>query len=214
MLRDSDRGLLLLDKLQALVGEQVNVRAVLRDEQFQPLILSSVASRLIDPTGINTPLELAPLQDPGQLGTYIGQFLAKQTGSYEVRLPVGNLSDQEILSQQVTVRVPTREIQRPQRNDPLLQELTQKTGGFYFRNFSAALEEVADTATTNAKNPNGTSASTTPKIVSMIGPRDQTQFLPGAPDREFQLRLMGTLMALIGTALSVEWFLRRFSKLA
>lgn len=214
LLRDSDRGLLLLDKQQALVGEQVNVRAVLRDEQFQPLILSSVASRLIDPTGINTPLELAPLQDPGQLGTYIGQFLAKQTGSYEVRLPVGNLSEQEILSQQVTVRVPTREIQRPQRNDPLLQELTQKTGGVYFPNFSAALEEVADTETTNSKTPNATSTSTTPKIVSMIGPRDQTQFLPGAPDREFQLRLMGMLMALIGTALSIEWFLRRFSKLA
>jgi von Willebrand factor type A domain len=216
LLRDSDRGLLLLDKQQALVGEQVNVRAVLRDEQFQPLILSSVASRLIDPSGTNTPLELVPLQDPGQLGTYIGQFLAKQTGSYEVRLPVGNLADQEILSQQVTVRVPTREIQRPQRNDPLLQEIAQKTGGFYFPNFTTALEEVADTEATKPTPASSTSQSTAtaPKIVSMIGPRDQTQFLPGAPDREFQLRLMGTLMALIGTALSVEWFLRRFNKLA
>ncbi len=214
LLRDSDRGLLLLDKQQALVGEQINVRAVLRDEQFQPLILPNVTSRLVDPTGINTPLELVPLQDPGQLGTFIGQFLAKQTGSYEVRLPVGNLAEQQVLSQQVTVRVPTREVQRPQRNDPLLQEITNKTGGFYFPNFASALEVVIDSSGVNAGTPSSLSASTVPRIVSIIGPRDQIQFLPGAPDRDFQLRLMGTLMALIGTALSLEWFLRRLSKLA
>jgi von Willebrand factor type A domain len=216
LLRDSDRGLLLLDKQQALVGEQINVRAVLRDEQFQPLVLSNVSSRLLDPSGINVPLELVPLQDPGQLGTYIGQFLAKQTGSYEVRLPVGNLAEQQVLSQQVTVRVPTREIQRPQRNDPLLQEITNKTGGYYFPDFAAALDEVNDPNIANPTTPNAESASASaaPKIVSLIGPRDQTQFLPGAPDRDFQLRLMGILMALIGTALSLEWFLRRLSKLA
>lgn len=192
LLRDSDRGLLLLDKQQALVGEQINVRAVLRDEQFQPLVLPSVAGKLGDPTGRVVPIELTPLQDPSQLGTYVGQFLVKQTGTYEVRLPVGSLADQKILSQQVTVRVPTREVQRPQRNDPLLQELTQKTGGTYFPDFDAAKTD----------------------LVAKIAPRDQIQFLPGAPDREFQFRLMATLMTVIGTALSMEWFIRRLSKLA
>ncbi len=192
LLRDSDRGLLLLDKQQALVGEQINVRAVLRDEQFQPLVLPSVSGKLADPTGRVVPIELTPLQDPSQLGTFIGQFLVKQTGTYEVRLPVGSLADQTILSRQVTVRVPTREVQRPQRNDPLLQELTQKTGGNYFPDFESAKAD----------------------LVAKIAPRDQIQFLPGAPDREFQFRLMATLLTVIGTALSLEWFIRRLSKLA
>jgi hypothetical protein len=191
LLRDSDRGMLLLDKQQALIGEQINVRAVLRDEQFQPLVLPSVTGKVADPSSRVVPIELTPLQDPSQLGTYIGQFLVKQTGTYEVRLPVGSLADQQMLSQQVTVRVPTREIQRPQRNDPLLIELAQKTGGAYFTDLSTASE-----------------------ITAKIAPRDQIQFLPGAPDREFQLRLMATLLTVIGTALSLEWFIRRLSKLA
>jgi len=51
-------------------------------------------------------------------------------------------------------------------------------------------------------------------LVQAIEPRDQTNFLPGAPDRDFQQRLMGTLMALIVGCLSMEWLIRRLSKLA
>jgi hypothetical protein len=212
--------MLLLDKQQALVGEQINVRAILRDNQFQPLVLSNAISRLIDPSGRNTPLELRPLQDPSQLGTYVGTFFAKQTGSYEVRLPVGELADQQILSQQVTVRVPTREIQRPQRNDRLLTELTQKTGGAFLPDLATAGEPTSVRSTENEiksathLNPVEPNVDSKMRIVSMIAPREQVNFLPGAPDRAFQQRLMGTLMALIGTALSLEWLLRRLSKLA
>lgn len=220
LLRDSDRGMLLLDKQQALVGEQINVRAILRDNQFQPLILPSTTGRLIDPTGRNIPLELRPLQDTNQLGTYVGMFLARQTGSYEVRLPIGDLAGRQVLSQQVTVRVPTREIQRPQRNDRLLTELTQKTGGAFLPDFATASEPTSDSLnlrpSTNDTTLNPGEASAEPKmrIVSLIAPREQVNFLPGAPDRPFQQRLMGALMALIGTALSLEWLLRRLSKLA
>ncbi len=220
LLRDSDRGMLLLDKQQALVGEQISVRAILRDNQFQPLILPSATCRLIDPTGRNTPTELRPLQDPSQLGTYVGMFFAKQTGSYEVRLPIGDLADQQILSQQVTVRVPTREIQRPQRNDRLLTELTQKTGGVFLPDLATAGEPTSDRVNLNKTSNDSLGGSEEPtagskmRIVSMIAPREQVNFLPGAPDRPFQQRLMGTLMALIGMALSLEWLLRRLSKLA
>jgi hypothetical protein len=204
--------MLLLDKQQALVGEQIGVRAILRDDQFQPQILPGTTGRLIDPAGRDIPIELRPLQDANQLGTYVGMFLARQTGSYEVRLPVGNLADRQVLSQQVTVRVPTREIQRPQRNDRLLTELTQKTGGAFLPDLSEASQLAVDGSGRNQ----ATESVAEPKmrIVSMIAPREQVNFLPGAPDRQFQQRLMGSLMALIGTALSLEWLLRRLSKLA
>ncbi len=215
LLRDSDRGLLLVDKQEALVGEQVNVRAVLRDEQFQPLLVASAAARLIDPNGKATPLELTPLKDPNQLGTYIGQFLAKQTGSYELRLPVGSLADQEVISQQVTVRIPTREIQRPQRNDPLLRELTERTQGMYYATFAEALQPVEGGAGEPSAGASklelaGRRSQLAARIVSV----EQRNTVAGAPDHDFQQRLMGSLMALIGTALSLEWLLRRLSKLA
>ena len=68
--------------------------------------------------------------------------------------------------------------------------------------------------TLSSKNPDTARTEPTMKIVSLIAPREQINFLPGAPDRLFQQRLMGALMTLIGTVLSLEWLLRRLSKLA
>jgi len=191
LLRDSDRGMLLLDKQQALVGEQIGVRAILKDNQFQPLVLNKTTGRVLEPNGRSIQIDLMPLQDASQLGVYVGQFLAKQTGTYEVQLPIGSLSERQVLTQSVAIRVPTREVQRPQRNDRLLSDLAKKTGGQYSSSLSDSVETLASIAT-----------------------REQVNYLPGAPDRPFQQRLMGWFMALIATALSLEWLLRRLSKLA
>ena len=206
LLRDSDRGILLLDKQQAIMGEQVMVRAVLRDAQFQPTILPDVKAKLIEPSGRSSPLVLTPIPDPSQPGVYLGQFFTKATGTYEVQLPVGGLADQKILTQQVTVRVPALEIQRPQRNDPLLGELANRTGGKYWIGMDSLLSSPA--ATVNAAAVSGTT------LPQSIESRDQTNYLPGSPDREFQQRLMGILMALIVGCLSMEWLIRRLSRLA
>ena len=203
LLRDSDRGILLLDKQQAIVGEQVMVRAVLRDAQFQPTLLPDAQAKLLEPSGRSTPLVLAPIPDPSQPGVYLGQFFTKGTGTYEVQLPVGGLADQQLLTQQVSVRVPALEIQRPQRNDPLLNELATRTGGKYWIGMNSLVVPSSETS--------GVGLS---PLVQSIEPRDQTNYLPGAPDKEFQQRLMGLLMALIVGCLSMEWLIRRLSKLA
>jgi len=205
MLRDSDRGILLLDKQQAIMGEQVMVRAVLRDPQFQPTILPDVKAKLIEPSGRNVPLMLTPIPDPSQPGVYLGQFFTKATGTYEVQLPVGGLADQKLLTQQVTVRVPALEIQRPQRNDPLLAELANRTGGKFWVGMDSLLPSSPDPINV-ADAPSGLSQS--------IESRNQTNYLPGSPDREFQQRLMGILMALIVGCLTMEWLIRRLSRLA
>jgi hypothetical protein len=191
LLRDSDRGMLLVDKEQAIVGEQVMVRAVLKDAQFQPLIQNEAIAKLLEPGGRSTQLRLAPLADPTQAGVYIGQYTTRKTGTYEVQLPIGSLAEQVLLTQKTIVRVPALEIQRPQRNDPLLSELASKTGGKYSLGLS------------------GLDA-----IVSSIKPREQVNYLPNAPDNEFRQRLNALLMALIAGALSLEWLTRRLSRLA
>ena len=206
LLRDSDRGILLLDKQQAIVGEQVMVRAVLRDAQFMPTILPDVKAKLMEPNGRNSQLVLTPIPDPSQPGVYLGQFFTKATGTYEVQLPVGGLADQKLLTQQVTVRVPALEIQRPQRNDPLLGELASRTGGKYWIGMDSLLPSKSDGI--------GTANSTATSLPQSIESRDQTNFLPGSPDREFQQRLMAILMAMIVGCLSIEWLIRRLSRLA
>lgn len=176
------------------------VRAVLRDAQFQPLIQTEANAKLLEPGGRSSPLRLQPIPDPTQAGVYVGQFTTKKTGTYEVQLPIGSLTDQVILSQQTVVRVPALEIQRPQRNDVLLNELASRTGGKVWIGLdglqSAPTESIA------------------PSLAASIKPRDQVNFLPNAPDREFQQRLLGLLMALIAGALSLEWLTRRLSRLA
>lgn len=197
LLRDSDRGILLLDKEQAILGEQVLVRAVLKDSNYQPLVVPEASAKLIEPTGRTQALSLLPIPDPSQPGVYVGQFFTKAIGNYEVQLSVGGLAEQVILSQQLTVRVPAVEIQRPQRNDPLLAELATRTGGKLW----IGPQAIRD-------------ASPESSLAQMIEPRDQTNYLPGTPDRDFQQKWLGILMAWIVGCLSLEWFIRRMSKLA
>ena len=47
-----------------------------------------------------------------------------------------------------------------------------------------------------------------------LAPRDQVTYLPGRPDMGFQQLLMTWLMGIICGALSIEWLIRRLSKLA
>lgn len=198
LLRDSDRGILLLDKEQAFVGEQVSVRAVLKNEKFEPLTDPEMKARLTDPSGKSQTVTLRLLQDVGQPGVYVGQFICTAEGLFDIQLALGSLAKQEILSQQVLARVPAREVQQPQRNDPLLTELTGKTGGVYFKELSEAVSQ----------------ADNTTRLAAAIKPQDQINKIVGSPDQDFQRRLMTALMALIGGALSLEWLLRRLNKLA
>jgi hypothetical protein len=119
-----------------------------------------------------------------------------------VQLPIGTLADQTILTQQTVVRVPALEIQRPQRNDVLLNELAIRTGGTYW----IGLDTLRGDPSTDRQE--------TSPLVAAIEPRDQTNYVPGAPDAPFQQRLMTLLMALIAGALSLEWLTRRLSRLA
>lgn len=199
LLRDSDRGILLFDKEETMVGEQVAVRAVLKDEKFQPLTESEVKANLRDPSGRITTVVLRPLQDAGQPGVYVGQFVCGSEGLFEMELPLGSLGKQEILNQQVLAKVPAREVQTPQRNDTLLAELTLRAGGKYFPTLGDALKP---------------DEGGTPAIISVTPSQDQINKILGTPDQKFQLRLMAALMSLIGGALSLEWLLRRLNRLA
>jgi hypothetical protein len=210
LLLDSDRGVLLVDREQALLGDQVIVRAVLKDERYQPLIQSEVVARLVDPQGRNLPLSLKPFADGSQPGVYTGQFPVLQSGEYGIQLQLGGITSNEVLSTVVKAKVPAIEMQRGERNDVLLSQLAVETGGRYWTGIGKALEPEESVNSSMVEVAN----RTRPALVASIVSQDQVSYLPGAPDRVFQLRWLAWLMAWIAGCLSLEWLARRLHRLA
>jgi hypothetical protein len=209
--------MLIVDKEEALLGEQISVRAVLKDQQFRPLTQSTVTANLVDPNGRISPLTLNALPGTGQLGVYVGQFLLRQAGKYQIRLDTRIVPD-AVLSKQVVSRVPTLEIQRPKRNDSDLAMLSQRTGGHYYAGLANAISGNIFPVSVTSAQAQAQSAeiddTASRSILDCILPRDQVTYLPGAPDRAFQERWMLVLLIAIAGALSLEWLVRRLSRLA
>lgn len=199
LLLDSDRGVLLVDRDEASLGEQVVVRAVLKTEQYEPLVQSEVVARLIDGNGNNTPLVLRPLVDGSQPGVYTGQFPVLVPGEYSIELQIGGITSNEILRASVRAKVPATEMQMAQRNDALMSQLATDSGGIYWRGAAAAAVEA----------PSGLY-----EVADAIESQDLVAFLPGTPDRNFQLRWLGWLMTWVASCLSLEWLARRIHRLA
>lgn len=198
LLLDSDRGMLLVDLEEGMLGEQVTIRAVLKNERYEPLVQSEVVARLLDPQGRNLPLVLRPLADGSQPGVYTGQFPLLVQGRYRAQLQLGGIASKELLNVEVQAKVPAKEMQNGELDSQLLALLAGETGGKYWRGVEAAFA-LTDGAS---------------DLAAAIVPQDQIAYLPGAPDRIFQLRWLGWLMALIAGCLSIEWLSRRIHRLA
>jgi hypothetical protein len=198
LLRDSNRGVLLVDRPRAMVGDTITVRAILTDEQFQPLRLPQVEANLLTPSGRSETVRLTPLAGEPREGTYSGRILAREAGAYELRITLGNALDEEVLRQSFQIGLPTLELERPRRNDEVLRALAATTGGLY----------------TNLDGSSGSEQPTPGELVSRIEPQPQLTVLPGTPDRDFERRRNASLMWLLCSMLTMEWVIRRLHRLA
>ncbi len=198
LLRDSSRGVLLIDKDRCLLGDHIEVRAMLTDAQHLPLVEDEVIAVVIQPDSTRVNLTLPRVKDGTREGTFAGQFTALQEGDYEIVVAIPDSDVGELLTRQVGVRIPDLEIELPQRNDALLTEVAEKTGGRAFFGIDHAMN----------RGGGGTS------LAAVIEPQDQATYLPGTPNERFTEKLMGWLLALICGVLSLEWLIRRLSKLA
>ncbi len=199
LLRDSSRGVLLVDKDRCSLGDHVSLQAILTDAQFEPLGVETVTATLRHPDGRRTPLLLRRVENAARDGLYSAQFVARLEGDYQVELQPPHGSDQELLTQEVRSRIPALETERPERNDALLKYVAEQTGGAYYIGLDAAM------------NRGGTGV---PPLANLLEPQDQVTYLAGSPDREFERQLMGWLMGIICGVLCLEWLIRRLSKLA
>ncbi len=196
LLRDSSRGVLLVDKDRAALGDQIAVRAILQDAQHRPLSGDSVAAVLFQPDNSRVPIKLKAIKDEGRQGIFVEQFTAVQEGDYRIELQHPSLADQ-VLTREIRIKIPARELEFPERNDALLKDIANKTGGQYYVGLAAAVGDDSRTG-----------------MAAKIKPQDQVTVLPGTPDRNFERQLMGWLLGLICGVLCLEWLLRRLSKLA
>ncbi|QDT03661.1 von Willebrand factor type A domain protein [Rubripirellula lacrimiformis] len=197
LLRDSNRGILLIDSSRAMVGDTITVRAVLSDEQFEPLDVPEVQAKLLAPSGRIDDLRLLPLKGEPRAGTYGGRFVVREAGSYEIRLTLGDALDEQVLRQSVQVRLPTIELERPRRNDAELTQFASTTGGVFL-----------------PMNDDTSDESIRAELIGSIRPQPQTTILPGTPDVDFGERRNVVLMWLIATMLTMEWVTRRLHRLA
>jgi hypothetical protein len=199
LLRDSARGVLLVEQDRAFIGDKIAVRARLTDAQHRPLTDESVTAVLIPPGEQGQELKMTRVKDGATQGMYAAQFTAENEGAYRIELPLPQSDELTLLTREVRIRVPEREIEQPQRNDALLTEVANKTGGMYYIGIESAV------------NPGTTGI---PTVANQLAPQDQETFLPGAPDKPFEQLLMTWLLVVICGCLCMEWLLRRLSKLA
>lgn len=205
LLRDSERGVLMVERPRYKVGDVVNIQARLSDAQHRPLSaekLATVDADVTRPDGVVKPVTLRNVnlgggEMAGREGMYAGQFTALQLGDYRVNLKVPESNGTEELSQQFSVRAPRKEIERPERNDVLLVDLAQSTRGLFFNGMHVA-----------------SGAGEVASLAAQIEPRDRRTPLPDLPDKRFERQLMWWLLSLIAGALCLEWLIRRVSKLA
>jgi hypothetical protein len=195
ILRGSSRGSLLVERDRYELGETAIIRARLADSQHEPLQVDSVTAQLLRPDGVTEPVMLsAETERPGM---YFGQATMFQEGTYQLALSIPD-SDEEPLSRYLQVRVPDLERTHSRRNEKLLTEIAQQTGGIYYDRLDTAI-----------RGDDGVKP-----LSQTIESREEVKRLKGAPDQAFAQTQMKWLLGLIAGSLFLEWIVRRLNRLA
>ncbi|MEO2034815.1 MAG: VWA domain-containing protein, partial [Planctomycetaceae bacterium] len=136
--RGTDRGLMMLERKEFVLGQTIRIRARLFDQQLKELQLDSVAVRIVAPNG----RELVPARimtkDANRPGQYVGDFRASELGTYRIEIAIpddsGDVNPENpatTLTEKIDVLLPNLEADHPEQNAKLLTNLVRDTGGRY-----------------------------------------------------------------------------------
>lgn len=198
LLRDSNRGILLADRDRCWLGDQVSVRAILRDVNDEPLVAKSIPATVLRPDGSRKMLALQASGSQSRPGTFEALINTPVVGQYRVTVAIPGSPELEVLSTSIDASIPDLEIVNPERNDAGLAELAAKSQGHYYAGVASIPQE--------ASNPLS--------LQNLVSPRDQTSRLTGTLDRFFQTKVMAWLLVWIVASLSMEWTVRRLHRLS
>ena len=206
LLRGSSLGRLLVERDRYFVGDTVVVRAQLSTASREPYIADRVIARVTQPIGgdanaakpddsAGRNVELRA--DDSRPGSFVGQFTVGREGSYRIELPIPDAPGEQ-LEKRITSTLPDLELEETRRNEALLQTLAARTGGVYYASPQQALAGADDLE----------------PAASLFESRAETRILRGKPDVQYAEWINQILLGVICGALSLEWLLRRLSKLA
>ncbi len=128
--RGTNRGTLLMERNQYVLGQTVRVRGQLRDPQFNDLTEETAKMEVYDPTGKPMIPARVLTADPNRTGQYVGDFRVSQTGVYKIVLPIPDSSDE--LIEKIDVTLPNLESDQSRQNIQLLRKLAEDSQGTYF----------------------------------------------------------------------------------
>ena len=181
--RESDRGTLATDKQRYSMGSMAQLRITASDPQLNPLTLPTLPVEIMSPTGM---LRMADvILDPNVPGAYQAFVPLDIEGTWTVLWTIPD-SDQKIV-RTIQVQMSDLERENPNRNEMLLQEIADRSGGIYFADFESA-----------------------ESLPERIGVRTQRAVVNEAAQEKLLYYL---LMTICGVLLS-EWTLRRLMQLA
>lgn len=184
--RGNNRGTIILERNQYVLGQTVRIRTQLVDPQFNPLTAESIEVEVYDPQGRPKIPPLKMLRDKTREGQYVGNFRVSTAGTWKVDVPVPQ--SRELLTEKIDVVLPNLETDNARQNAQLLRLIAEDTGGAYFTLDEAAVEVPA-------------------RLPNMGEEFQIDQQLKTLWDRDWVMYLLVGL-------LSVEWLTRKLLKLA
>jgi hypothetical protein len=179
------------------MGDTIAVQAILKDAQGQPLDYPQVEAIVKMPSGSSQPLTLRS-NPAASVGSFTGTFVAGEEGEFRLSLPVPESIDEHVLTLSVESTIPDLEKEKPQRNDAVLAQIAQSTGGVCLLD--------ADALAGSPNHPLST--------LKLIPSQDQETIIAGTFDRFFKRQLMIWTLAIMTLSLTMEWTFRRLQKLA
>jgi hypothetical protein len=181
--RESDRGTLTMDKQRYSMGSIAQLRVTASDPQLNPMTVPTLPVEVLSPMGTLRMVDVT--LDPNVPGTYLAYLPLDIEGTWTVQWTIPD--SEEKIVRTMLVQISDLERENPNRNEVLLREIADRSGGIYFSHFESA-----------------------ESLPEMIGVRSQRAVV----DEEKQEAWLHKLLIVICAMLLLEWTLRRLMQLA
>ena len=181
--RESDRGTLATDKQRYSMGSMAQLRITASDPQLNPLTVPMLPVEVLSPMG--TLRMVNAMLDPNVPGTYLAYLPLDIEGAWTLQWTIPD-SEQKLV-RTIQVQMSDLEREHPNRNEPLLREIAERSGGIYFSDFAS-----------------------TKSLPERIGVRSQRAVV----DETIKEEMLYYLLLGVCASLLSEWTLRRLMQLA
>ena len=139
--RGSPRLLLTTDREGYFQGDTVFLRVQAWDARMDPLERDVFPIQISGPEGFWSRVNLTSI--PGERGSFRGSFLPQKLGEYiVVAVPPDDATQQ--VQRRFRVELPQLEERQLVRNEPLLRQLAESTGGHYYRAPALAVDPSSE----------------------------------------------------------------------